>query len=50
MTGLHGLVQLVVLVGNRASLERLGRDTHAGREPWALSVVVFAIAVGLRVC
>ena len=50
MTRLHGLVELVVLVGDRASLERLGRDAHAGRKRRALSVVVFAIAVGLGVC
>lgn len=45
MPGLQGLVELVVLVGSRATLERLCGQTQARHERWLLTLNVVAIGV-----
>ena len=45
MSGFQGLVKLVVLVGSRATLERLCGQTKARHERWLLAFDVVAIGV-----
>lgn len=40
MSSLHGLVQLIVLVTARATLERLRRYPQAGQEPFLMLLAV----------